>query len=196
MKNIAVVISILSLLLTGVMFYLFFNRPEKDWKTAPANGNQQVSAFKIAYFDMDSLEAHYNYFKDADKQAKGKESAMDMELNSLQSKYQKKIAEWQQKSSTMTQAEGQQAQQEYAEMQQTFQSRKEALQEELAKSNGQVMTDIKKKIESFLEEYNKQKNYSFILAYEPNTFIYYKDSVFNITKDVIAGLNANYKKKD
>lgn len=197
MKNLSASLHVVSLLLIAVLFFLFFKRPDQEKKiTAVAEKQTTASGFKIAYFDMDSLEAHYNYFKDAEAQAKSKENQMNMELSSLQNKYQKKIADWQQKGSTMTQAEGQQAQQEYAEMQQTFQSRKEALQDELAKSNGQVMTDIKKRIETFLKEYNKQKNYSFIMAYEPNSFIYYKDSVYNITADVVEGLNATYKKKD
>ncbi len=197
MKNLSTSLSVLSLLLIAVLFFLFFKHPEQEKKTTVvAEKQNEAPTFKIAYFDMDSLEIHYNYFKDAESQAKVKENSMNMELSSLQNKYQKKIADWQQKGATMTQAEGQQAQQEYAQMQQTFQSRKEALQEELAKSNGLVMTDIKKKIETFLKEYNKQKNYSFIMAYEPNSFIYYKDSVYNITNDIIDGLNATYKKKD
>jgi outer membrane protein len=197
MKNLSTSLSVVSLLLIAVLFFLFFKHPDQEKKTAVVSEKQNAAAsFKIAYFDMDSLESHYNYFKDAETQAKSKENQMNMELSSLQNKYQKKIADWQQKGATMTQAEGQQAQQEYAEMQQTFQARKEALQEELAKNNGQVMTDIKKRIETFLKEYNKQKNYSFIMAYEPNSFIYYKDSVYNITSDVVAGLNATYKKKD
>jgi len=196
MKNLSTSLSVLSLLLIAVLFFLFFKRPDQEKKTAIVPEKQNASLSRIAYFDMDSLEVHYNYFKDAEAQAKTKENQMNMELSSLQNKYQKKIADWQQKGATMTQAEGQQAQQEYAEMQQTFQSRKEALQEELAKSNGQVMTDIKKRIETFLKEYNKQKNYSFIMAYEPNSFIYYKDSIYNITNDIIEGLNASYKKKD
>ena len=80
-------------------------------------------------------------------------------------------------------------------MQQTYQARK-ALQEEFAKNNGQVMTDIIKRIETFLKEYNKEKVYSFIFEYEPNSLIYYKDTTYNITIDVIAGLNAAYKKKN
>ena len=196
MKNVSVILSVVALLLIGVLFYLQFSHPQPTKTISAAAAEKQASqGFKIAYFEMDSLKVHYNYFKDAENQAKGKENAMNMELSSLQSKYQKKVAEWQQKSSTMTQAEGQQAQQEYAEMQQNFQARKEALQEELARSNGLVMADIIKRIETFLGEYNKQKNYSFIMAYEPNSFIYYKDSAYNITGDIIEGLNATYKKK-
>ena len=195
MKNLFAVLNIIALLLIGVLFYLFFSRTEPVQKMPAGQQKQASSDFRIAYFEFDSLKAHYAYFKDAESHAKERESAMNTELSSLQNKYQKKISEWQQKGASMTPAESQQAQQEYGEMQQTYQTRKEALQEELVKNNGQVMTDIIKKVEVFLKEYNKQKNYSFIFAYEPNSFIYYKDSVYNITNDIVDGLNAGYKKK-
>ena len=66
----------------------------------------------------------------------------------------------------------------------------------MAKQNGEIMTDIKTRIENYLKEYNKQKTYSFIFAYDPTSIIYYKDSVYNITNDVVDGLNAGYKKKE
>ena len=56
------------------------------------------------------------------------------------------------------------------------------------------MQDVKAKVEIFLKEYNKNKRYSYILAYEPG-FIFYRDSVYNITGDLLKGLNAEYKKK-
>jgi outer membrane protein len=195
MKNFSAIVSFICLALIGVLFYLFFNHTEQLKKISVATEKQSASTFRIAYFEMDSLEAHYNYFKDAEAQVKIKETAMNNELASMEKGYQKKIAEWQQKGTSMTQAESQQAQQEYAAMQQNFQSRKQTLQEELAKNNTEVMTDIKSKIEGYLKDYNKQKNFAFIFSYDPTTIIYYKDSAFNITSDVIAGLNAGYKKK-
>jgi outer membrane protein len=57
------------------------------------------------------------------------------------------------------------------------------------------MQDVNKRIEAFLKDYNSDKRYSYILAYSPGT-IYYKDSAFDITTDVLKGLNDGYKKKD
>jgi outer membrane protein len=54
------------------------------------------------------------------------------------------------------------------------------------------MKDIKSKIEEFVKEYNETRNYSYIVAEEPG-FFYYKDSIYNITSDVIKGLNGKYK---
>ncbi len=56
------------------------------------------------------------------------------------------------------------------------------------------MQDVKTKIEEFLKEYNRDKGYSYIVAYEPGLY-YYKDTIYNITGDVVKGLNAMYNKK-
>jgi outer membrane protein len=95
----------------------------------------------------------------------------------------------------MTQAEGEQAQQEYQQMQQVFASRKQALEQELYKNTEDLKTNIRKKIEDFLRDYNKQKSYSYIIEYDPSSFIYNKDTVYNITPDLVDGLNTAYKKK-
>ena len=96
----------------------------------------------------------------------------------------------------MTQAEGEQAQQEYQAMQQNFQSRKQALEQELYKSTEDLKSNIRRKIEDFLKDYNKQKNFSYIIQYDASSFIYNKDSTYNITDEVVNGLNAAYKKKN
>jgi len=195
MKNFSAIVSSICLILIAVLFFLFYKHTEQLKQIDVKTDKQTASTFRIAYFELDSLEAHYNYFRDAEAQVKDKEARMNNELGAMEKGYQKKIAEWQQKGASMTAAENQQAQQEYAQMQQNFQARKQALQEELAKNNTEVMTDIKGKIEAYLKEYNKQKNFAFIFSYDPTTFIYYKDSILNVTNDVIAGLNAGYKKK-
>lgn len=188
--------SILSLVLIGFLFFLFYNHTEQIKKITVATEHTSTTNFKIAYFDIDSVQAHYDYFKDAQNQANAKEQAMNMELSSIEKNDQRKIAEWQKKGNTMTQTENEQAQQEYAAMQRNYQSRKETLQQELIQHNENLKMDIKHQIEVFLKDFNKQRNYSFIFAYDPNSFMYYKDTLYNITQEVLAGLNAAYKKKN
>jgi len=197
MKNLAIVPGLLALLLTGVLFYVVYHKPQTQpvvvtgtTGTQPAGNN-----FRLAYFIVDSLEARYLYFKDVLDQVKGKESEMNAELSGMEKGYQKKITEWQKKGATMTPTENQEAQQEYAQMQQNYQIRKQSLQESLMKHNEDMKADIRKKIEDYLKEYNKAKGYSYIISYESNSFIYIKDTASNITDDLINGLNATYKKK-
>jgi outer membrane protein len=196
MKHISTILSVIALALIGVLFYQLSHHTDQLRKISDNEVKSSGNGFKIAYFDMDSLQAHYEYFIDAQSQVKEKENAMNMELSSLDRANQKKVEGWRQKGATMTQAESQEAQQEYAAMQQNFQSRKDALSQELYKNTEDLKTNIRKKIEDFLKDFNKQKMYSFIFEYDPSSFIYYKDTIYNITPDILDGLNAAYKKKN
>src|ERR1700748_830122 len=134
MKYISIVLSVIALGLIAVLFSMQSKQGQQLKQHSEGEKKAVGSGFKIAYFDMDSLEAHYDYFKDAQTTVKAKENSMNMELSSLDRSNQKKIEAWRQKGNAMTQAEGEQAQQEYAQMQQTFQSRKQALEQELYKN--------------------------------------------------------------
>jgi outer membrane protein len=197
MKNISTYLSVLALLSAGVLFYLHFSTPDrkKNSVVAEHHPEEKCEGFRMAYFDIDSLQARYEYFKDASGQIKAKEASITSQLNSLQDSYQKRIKELQEKSSTMTQAEGEAAQREYVQMQQKYQQRQMAMEQELKKHQIDLMTAVRNKIENYLKEYNKQKGYAFILSYEPGFMLYYKDSVYDITDDVIKGLNEQYKKE-
>ena len=194
MKYIATILSMIALGLIVVLFITQKQQLQAMKTHVEGEKRDQGSGFKMAYFDMDTLEAHYNGFKDAQEKVKTQTDAMNQELSSMDRSNQKKIEAWRQKGNTMTQAEGEQAQQDYARMQQEFASRKQELEQSLYKSTEDLKTNIRKSIESFLKDYNKARNFSYIIEYDPNSFIYSKDTVYNITADLVDGLNASYKK--
>ena len=197
MKQLSTLLSILSLVFVGVLFYLHFSRNEKPQAVTNIPLRDSSShPFRIAYFDIDSLQTHYEYFKDAFNQMKSKENQMSAELTTLENSYQRKIREWQEKGPNMTQTEGEAAQREYGLMQQRYQRRKMELEQELEKHKVELMSDLRKKVEDFLKDYNSDKKFAYILSYEPGFILYYKDSAFDITGDVVTGLNAKYKKKE
>ena len=195
MKHISTILSALALVISIVLAVMFFSekRPERSKAATPATAAAQQSV-KIAYFDIDSLENNYEYFKDQLAIFKKREDAMTNELSNLERSYQKKISEWQQKGSTMSQSESEAVQREYGQMQQTYQSRKQALEQSLADQSMSSKKDIKDKIEEFLKVYNKDREYAYIFSYVPE-MMFYKDTVYNITNDMIRGLNEGYKKK-
>ncbi len=196
MKYSSTIISLVALVSVGILAIVLVNQAGQLKKISSEEKKVAPSSFRIGYFDMDTLEAHYDYFKDAQGIAKTKEAAMNSELTGMESTYQKKIQEWRAKGNTMTQAESEQAQQEYQAMQQNMQSRKDALQQELYKKTEDMRTSIRKTIEEYVKEFNKQRTYAFIFAYDPSSYIYYRDTIYNITSDLLDGLNAAYKKKN
>ena len=206
MKQLSFGLNIILLVLVGILFYLHFDTKNKlgrplaaagysgNSKSTTTTAGANVPGAKIAYFEMDSLQANYTYFKDALNHLKVKEQAMNAELSGLERAYQKKVSEWQHKGAAMSPAETEAAQRENAQMQQNYQARKQTLEEAFARQSMEFKKDIKKKIEDYLKEYNQDKNFSYILSYEPD-FIFYRDTTCNITSDLISGLNATYKKK-
>jgi outer membrane protein len=195
MKNVSTLLSLLALIGVGVLFYLYFSQEKKLEKPVAKAVDHADGDFRIAYFDIDSLQDKYDYFKDASVEIKAKESSVNSQLNALQDSYQKRTKELQEKGPTMTQAEVEAAQREYAQMQQKYNQRQMALEQDLKKHQIELMTTVRNKIETFLKEYNKDKGYAFILSYEPGFMLYYKDSVYDITNDVISGLNVEYGKE-
>ena len=109
MKNISTILSILALALIAVLFYLHFAQSGKQSKNPVTAEKKEQNQFKVAYFDIDSLQEHYEYFKDVSGDIKKKENSMNAELNDLTAKYQRTIRKWQEKGNSITQAEGEAA---------------------------------------------------------------------------------------
>ncbi|MBC8034386.1 MAG: OmpH family outer membrane protein [Chitinophagaceae bacterium] len=197
MKQLPVILSIVALAVSSVALY----KGSTTSKTTTASNTKQGGEasktteqgnFKIAYFEMDSIENNYQYVKDSYKQVKSKEEAIGNDLGAMERNYQKKIGEWQKKGAQMSQSESEQVQREYGQMQQNYQAKKVSLEQELNDLRNKKLRDIQIKIEEYLKEFNKSKNYSFVFSYEPALFIYYKDSAFNITPELLQGLNDEY----
>lgn len=197
MKQLSLILSIIAIGLSGVLIFLRLksNDPVKQALAPVTNNEAKAGGFKIAYFELDSLQSNYQYFKDELNKLKSKEESQQGELASLEKSYQKKIAEWQQKGNNMSQAEAEAANREYQQMQQNFQSRKQQLDQTINDQMNETRKKIRERLESYLKEYNKDKNYSYIFSDFPEG-IFYKDTAYNITGDLIKGLNESYKKKE
>jgi outer membrane protein len=190
----------LNILLLIAVVFLFF-RVYHTGETA-SSGSSSVhtnlpvsnAGFKIAYFEMDSIENNCEMVKDVKHELSKKEEASMTELSRMDQQIRDKANEYQGKAATMTQAQGEKAQQDLMQRQQKLQSRKQELDQEYQSLYMRLNTDMKKKIESFLKDYNKDKNFAYIFAYD-NGIFFYQDSAYNITGDVVKGLNEMYKKQ-
>jgi outer membrane protein len=195
MKQLSLLLSIVGIGLGGTALFLSQKSTNSAKPVITTTSNTgTASSFKIAYFELDSLQNNYQYFKDALNVLKGKEESMNAELAALEKSYQKKIQEWQQKGSTMSQAESEAATREYQQMQQNFQARKEQLGQTMNDQVNDSRKKVRERLESYLKEYNKDKTYAYIFSDFPEA-IYYKDTIYNITNDILKGLNEAYKKK-
>jgi outer membrane protein len=77
-------------------------------------------------------------------------------------------------------------------IQKRIEERKQALEQDYIKYVNQNELKLRNNIKEFLKEFNRNRRYSYIMSYEDRMF-YYVDTLYNITTEVIRGLNQKYK---
>jgi outer membrane protein len=199
MKNGLLILNIVLLAAVGFLYFQYYKHtsggPTVDKVIRKEASPPATGTCRIAYFEMDSVDNNCEMVRDVKTELSKKEEASMTELSKTDQQIREKMAEYQNQATTMTQAQGELAQQDLMMRQQKLQSRKQELDQEYQGLYMRLNTDMKKKIELFLNEYNRDNVYSYIFAYESGLF-FYKDSAYNITRDVVNGLNAMYKKQN
>lgn len=196
MKNGMLIWNILLSLLVGFLLILHLSPKSKNTSTKQVVVDTGVSnnQFRMAYFEMDSVAANFEQVKELKAELAVREQAITNEMqsrtNALQQKYDyyQKLA----KAGTLTQEQSEAASREMKGMDDEMKNKKQQMDQDY---NNYMMTkqnEIKSKIEAFIKEYNKTKNYSYVVSDDPGLF-YFQDTAYNITSDVIRGLNEMYK---
>ena len=150
-----------------------------------------TSTGRIAYVNIDTLEANYTYLKQKKDEFTKRQAGMEAELERSMMQLQKDAAEFSKKAQagTLTQSEGEAGQKRLLQMQETLEKRKNALTETLIKEQEAFNKDLHDRLDAFLKEYNADKRYDYILSYSEGGAILYKDESLDITADVIDGMN-------
>lgn len=183
--------------LTAFAFIACNNQPKQndtvasknETTTTPASDNQ-----KVAYVEIDSIMSQYTYWKDVTKIIKAKEANIQRTLAGKQKAIQAAAANFQQnvQANKYTQVQAQQIQasiQKQAQDADALQQRLGAeYQNEVAKYN-KALSDS---VHNYLKEYNNDKKFAIILAKSGDNILY-ADPAYNITDDVIKGMNQAYK---
>ncbi|HEY6504961.1 MAG TPA: OmpH family outer membrane protein [Chitinophagaceae bacterium] len=199
MKNGLLIWNVVLTVVTGYLLFTQFSPAKKSdpvVKSAGKDSSLVSLPFRIAYFEMDSIENNFQVVKNVKAEISKKEDEINSELNNLAKNLQQRYNyfQGQAQSGAMSDAQKEAASQELKEMDDRMKNRKQALDQAYNEFVATRMNDIKTKIEDFLKEYNKDKRYTYIIAYEQGLF-YYKDAAYNITEEVLKGLNEFYKSK-
>lgn len=197
MKNGLLIWNVILTLAAGYLLISHFSGGKSnDPKTGSsvADTLKHNTNFRIAFFEMDSVEANFGMVKQVKSELSAKEQAINDEMDRMGKEIQQRYAYYQNKqaSGNLSDEEKETANIEISTMSDKMKSRKSQLDQEYFEMNTKKQNEIKSKIQEFVNEYNKDRKYSFIVSDDPGLF-YYLDSAYNITPDVIKGLNNLYK---
>ena len=159
---------------------------------APVQG---ATGLKIAYIDTDTLLAKYNFCIDMNEAMVKKSENVRLTLNQKAKELDKQQREFQNKIQNNAYLNQERAEQEYkriAKLEQDLQELSNKLQTELMSEQEKNSLLLRDSINSFMKDYNKEKGYSFIISNTNLDNLLYADEQYNITQEVVDGLNARY----
>jgi outer membrane protein len=191
MKSINWVVNGVLAIAVIILYVLHFNNTDTPIKSTAVNG----AGTKVAYFEIDSIQNSYSFFKEVKSALQVKDMDNAKQLTALKNAFSIKYQELQKNGRYLSQAEIGSRQQELAQLEKNYTNKEQQLSQELQEESFRKLQEVKKKIELFLEKYNKDKSFSYIFSSNPD-LMYYKDTAYDITSDIIKGLNAEYKPKN
>ena len=201
MKNISIALNVLLLIAVGVLYAkVFSGKTDKtaEKKTVAANTTSTTTpAVSIAYIDMDSLHEKISYIKNIRAELENDQRSIETKWqNGYRSLENQKNAFIKSKGNSITQQDAEKFQGELMQAQQQIDGEKQDATQKLSAKSYKFMDDIQKKLKDFLADYNKDKNFQYILTTGTGLdYIVYKDSALNITNDVIQGMNEKLNPK-
>jgi len=171
------------------------NKQSAKMDEQPAAGETTAAGLKIAYVEVDSLMTQYDFAKDysvtLQKKSNNARNTLTQKGNALQAA----VNNFQQKLNNNGFASREQAASQQAAIerqQRDLQELQARLENELANETAKFNETLRDSLQSFLKAYNKDKQYSLILTKQGDNILL-ADKKFDITQDVINGLNKRYK---
>ncbi len=220
MNKLSLGINAVLVIAVGVLYYFHFSGKKE---TAVSDADLLASRDSISrnltmvYVNIDSLLTNYKYVEEVEKQLELKKNTMVSEISKKSSQFenklgskaealQRKAQEFEAKAEGMSQAiqqikmqqlqeEDQALQQEGMEAQQAVMELKETLGAQLMQEEADLNDEVQQLITDYLEKYNKDHNYTFVLAKGTGAGVLLANDALDITSEILEGLNKEYEEK-
>ena len=195
MKKTNFILNGLMALAFGVMFAQCAGNNNASTTSAPVAGATGSSNLKIAFVEIDSLLTKYNFWNDLSEQMIKKEENIRTTLNEKGKKLEAEAREFDRKIQNNGYASRERAEQEQArlmKLQQELQELQQKLANDLAAENQKNSLELRDSINSFLKVYNQTKGYDLIISNTAFDNLLYGNPAYNITNEIVEGLNARY----
>jgi outer membrane protein len=193
MNKVLLVLNILLVFAVGYLYYDHYQYVQEDVHGKERDDAAVRNSFKIAYFELDSLQSKYTYYKEVTDYLTKKDAQYRQELNDIRTRYQVKLKEYQEKGPTLSQNQQSDYEQQLMKLQNDYAAKEQENNNAMQTEMAERLPAVKMKIQEFLKTYCADKGYAYVFASTKDDDIYYKDTIRNITDSIIIGLNQQYE---
>lgn len=205
--KISLILNGLLVVAVAVLFYLHFKQPTAVSAASEEKTEDTVSianiempkvpnARKIVFFNYDSLTTKYEFFKKIQRDMEARARGIENELMKKEQKLQEDYEFYQKNAGAMTEQHREAKERELTTAQQELMALKENRSEQFAIQQQELNKQLMDKLYGYFNKLSKENNFDYILTYQKGLpgVVFGADSL-DITKELVEGLNREYKKK-
>lgn len=164
---------------------------------APVKALEQSEVMPIAYLNVDSLLVNYVFAQDASERLMKKQEDARLKLNTKARTLQNEMADFQRKlenNAFLSRERAEKEQQRLLTKQQELQELEAKLTEDIMLENQKLNMQLADTLTNFLKEFNADGRFHVILSNSAKDNVLMAAEQYDITTQVIDGLNARCKK--
>ena len=182
-----------------IMFTQCSGKPEVQSSTQSncTIDTDSTRGIKIVYVNLDTIMYRYEFALDINKEMISKETKINTTLDSKRKTLEAEISEFEYKCNAKAFSSEERFIEERDKIinkEQEFIKLREELFMQLESENMARSKELRDSINNYILEHNKTKGYDFILT-KIGDNILYANSAYDITMEIVAGLNKRYNKK-
>ena len=173
------------------------DKPDENVQIAPAfAGEGGPRATVVAYVNGDSLNAQYDFIveksKDLDQKMTAAEERVKKEYAPRQAQYEQNMR-YAQEHPDMSQAEAAALQQDMERLQMEMDEIQQREVGVLQKKEAQLQEELLSRVNQYLAKYTKERGIDYVINKQSEfQVLLFGNSDYDITSEVLAGLNAEY----
>lgn len=172
----------------AVLYVLHFsgNKKETQIPVTPSD-------LKMAYINSDSVLKYYEYFKVNKDRLEARGKTLDQDLRNRAQSLQNDYEAYQRNLSNLTIGQAKAIEEDLTKKQQNLEMYRQRLGQELMGEESKMNTELYAKVTTYLKKFGQENGLQVVLKFDPSSDLLFGGDSLDITKQVITGLNDEYK---
>ena len=195
MNKIQIVINVVLVAAVAALFVIVL--AGKKPASAEVAASTPTEVMPVAYLNVDSLLANYTFAQEASEKLMTKQEDARVKMNTKLRTFQNEVADFQRKlenNGFLSRERAEQAQQKLAKKEQELQELEAKLTQDIMLENQKLNVQLADSLTNYLKEFNADGRYHVILSNTAKDNVLMAAEQYDITDEVVAGLNARCEK--
>ena len=190
LSRLSLFLNIILILAVAYLYKMHFSDEENE--SVVTEEASKVEPLKIAYVNVDTLDANYQFILDKYKELELVQQKNESRISREMKNAEKRVRELQENARWMTEQQAIDAQNELAQLEQNISSLQARMSNELLEKQQQVNKEYRNNLMKYLDVLNDENDFDYIMAVSEIGGILHAKDTFDLTERVLGHLNDSY----